>query len=343
MKRLEFLDGFRGVAIIIAIFYHAFTRWAAIVPYGDSYAGIFNFGQVGIHLFLLISGFVIVMSLETHSGFASFLYKRWLRLFPAMLIATVLIFITAKFFYERPRGIPELNSVVPGLLFIEPSWLKAITGIPFSSLEGSFWSLYVEMKFYIMFGLLFFFLGRTKAMIGLCTLFFISLLPLIIDSPIVNKVLETLSFRHFAWFAGGAFAYLYFTGKEKYHLLFCIAICCCEILRTYWNDVYVIIASFSALLLFLLPIYIERLRSIFSGKFLLFFGFISYPLYLIHENAMISLILKFNKYFGGQVPLFLLPLLAITILSIIAFFIAKYIEPLLKRGLNKFIPIGKHN
>lgn len=281
------------------------------------------------------------MSLETHSHFPSFLYKRWLRLFPAMLIASILIFITAGFFYERPRGIPQLSSVVPGLLFIEPSWLKAVTGIPFSSLEGSFWSLYVEMKFYMVFGLLFFLLGRTKAMICLCVLFLISLLPLLIDSITLSKVLETLSLRHFAWFAGGAFAYLNFTTKERYYLLLCLVICSCEILRTYWNDHYVMVASFSALLLFLLPIYFQQLRNIISAKLLLFFGFISYPLYLIHENAMISMILKFHKSFDGQIPLFLLPLMAIAILSVMAFIIAKYGEPFLKRGLAKIIPLGR--
>lgn len=337
MLRIKFLDGFRGLAIIIAILYHAFTRWASIVPYSDSYANVFNFGQVGIHLFLLISGFVILMSLEKHSNFLSFFNARWLRLFPAMLIATVLIFITAGFFFERPRGIPELSSVVPGLLFIEPSWLKAVTGIPFTSLEGSFWSLYVEMKFYIVFALMFFLLGRTKALIGLCTLFLISLLPLIIDSLTLSKILETLSLRYFAWFAGGAFAYIYFTQKQKYNLLLCIAICGCEILRTYWNDIYVTVASFSVLILFLLPIYFQKLQKLFSTKFLLFFGFISYPLYLIHENAMISMILKFNKIFGEQTPLFFLPLLAIALLCVIAFLIAKYAEPLFKKGLNKII------
>jgi peptidoglycan/LPS O-acetylase OafA/YrhL len=341
MKRIGFLDGLRGVAIIIAILYHAYTRWGAFVPYGNEYAYTFYFGQVGIHLFLLISGFVILMSLENSKDVFSFMYKRWLRLFPAMLVATILIFCTAHFFYERPKGIPALSAIVPGLLFIEPEWLKTVSGIPFNALEGSFWSLFVEVKFYVAFGILYFALGRTKAIAGICVLFFLSLLPLVINYPVLEKLLETLSLRQFAWFAGGAFAYLFFVHKQKRYLLLCFAVCSCELWRTFYADPYVIIASYCAITLFLLPVYFENFRAVLSSKFLLFFGFISYPLYLIHENAMIAMIIKFDRVFGGKIPHVILPLIAISVLSVIAYVIAKYLEPLVKNVLLRTVSLVK--
>ena len=46
-----------------------------------------------------------------------------------MLIATILVYSTTQFFKERPSGIPELNAIIPDLLFIEPSWIKTFLGI----------------------------------------------------------------------------------------------------------------------------------------------------------------------------------------------------------------------
>ena len=111
--------------------FHAYSRYPNIVPYGNQYMDIpiFKNGWLGVQLFFLISGFVIFMSLDRCQSSKQFLYKRWTRLFPAMLIATVLIFITSSFFYERPAGPPELVNLIPGLTFIEPSWWGKLLGM----------------------------------------------------------------------------------------------------------------------------------------------------------------------------------------------------------------------
>src|SRR3990172_280603 len=101
IKRIKYLDGFRGLAIILVILYHSFARWPEIVPYGDQFSNFFLFhsGWIGVQLFFLISGFVILMTLDKSIGFKNFITKRWLRLFPAILIATILIYFSASFFY----------------------------------------------------------------------------------------------------------------------------------------------------------------------------------------------------------------------------------------------------
>mgnify|MGYP003609638691 FL=1 len=130
-NRIQYLDGLRGVAIILVVLFHAFARWPNLTPYGDEYAGFFitQYGWVGVELFFIISGFVIFMTLEKSSNIMVFMYKRWLRLFPAMLIASVFIYITAPFFYERPAGQPTWLSLIPGLTFINPSIFKLILKI----------------------------------------------------------------------------------------------------------------------------------------------------------------------------------------------------------------------
>jgi len=57
-KRLDRLNGLRGVAIILVFPSHVFGGdFAWCLPYGDAYSGIFfvRFGWLGVHLFFLIS------------------------------------------------------------------------------------------------------------------------------------------------------------------------------------------------------------------------------------------------------------------------------------------------
>ena len=178
IKRIDFLDGFRGIAILLVILFHSYVRWPEIVPYGNTFSSIilFRYGYLGVQLFFLISGFVILMSLEKSKNFYSFIYKRWIRLFPVMLIATILIYFTSTLLFERPSGNPDIKSIIPGLIFIEPSWIKLITGYNINVIEGAFWSIFVEVKFYFIFGLLYFSFGKIKAIFGLIILYLICLI-----------------------------------------------------------------------------------------------------------------------------------------------------------------------
>lgn len=213
VMRIQFLDGLRGVAIVLVIFYHTFTRWSEYTPYGNRFADffLFQYGYLGVMLFFMISGFVILMSLEKTDRFMRFLYKRWLRLFPAMVIATILIYGTAHFLPERPWGIPIPVFTIPGLFFLDPSWVKVTTGIDVYPLEGSFWSLFVEWKFYLLFGFFYFTLGRINAILMITGFFLLSIIGDVLHNADIVLLSQLLSFYYFGWFAIGALMYLYFT------------------------------------------------------------------------------------------------------------------------------------
>jgi hypothetical protein len=57
----------------------------------------------------------------------------------------------------------------------------------------------------------------------------------------------------------------------------------------------------------------------------MFMGYIRYPLYLMHENMMIPFIIKF-KSLAPVYLLFDLPLFVITITSITAYIVTKFLE-----------------
>lgn len=342
--RIKFLDGFRGLAILLVIVYHAFSRWPGTVPYGVKYQGfpIFQYGWLGVQLFFLISGFVILMTLEKCSSIKEFLIRRWIRLFPGMLIATILVFATASFFYERPCGLINIKDIIPGLTFIEPSWWSRILGQNIQAIEGAFWSLFVEVKFYIIFGSLYFYLGRKRAIHGLIIMFLISILMMFVTHIstakfilYINRIVTELSFEYFGWFAVGTLIYLYFKNKNSNTLIYSIfigflSVCLTTISHGYSKSVFL---SASIILFIFISVFIfDSLKKIFENKFLIFIGFISYPLYLIHENSMISMIVKINRNFSF-IPSILLPVFPIIVLILISFVIAKYGEPLLKNRL----------
>ena len=332
-NRIQYMDGYRGLAILLVIAFHAYTRWPELVPYGDQYAyPFFKIGWVGVRLFFLISGFVILMTLERSTHFTQFMYRRWLRLFPAMLICSVLIFVTVGLFNARPSGIPTFSSLVPGLTFTEIELWRTLFGFPQHDLEGTFWSLYVEFKFYIFAALIYFWKGTRVLIASLVALFFLASLTSIITmhfpstySATIQQWLYISSFQHFGWFAAGASFYLYTKNKDFHWFLIAVGIALLSSAFVKDLDIKATLVATLMSALFAYSVINERIQSWLSNRLFLFFGFISYPMYLIHENSLISMIIQLDQAKFG-IPHFLLPILPIVLLSTVAFIIAKYLE-----------------
>ena len=349
MQRINYLDGHRGLAILLVIFYHAYSRWADIMPYQDSLADfpLFQFGFLGVQLFFLLSGYVILMTLEKCSTVKGFIYQRWLRLFPGMFICSMVIFFSSGFFVERPLGEPQISSMIPGLTFIEPYFLSKLTGINFQSLEGTFWSLYVEFKFYLIAALLYFIIGSKKLVVALFTCllswFILSLLTQYTDNILLtytHSVFHLLSFEYFGWFSAGAAFYL--ANKDDDNNWFIIgmfiSVISSIILAVQAESLVLFIAIMSLSLFFAISLKVRTLQKLLSHRFLLFMGFVSYPLYLLHENMMVSLILKLSPFVPIEVS-FVLPVIAISFISLLSYFIALYIEKPFKKLLKLFFSV----
>ena len=343
--RIEHLDGLRGLAILMVLSFHAFSRWPDLVPYGDQYSSIFQSGWLGVQLFFLISGFVILMSLEKCSSIGVFLFKRWVRLFPAMLVCSILVFATSVFLPERPSGKPELIYLLPGLTFIEPVWWSKLLGINVGELEGVFWSLYVEFKFYVIASVLYFSLGRNRLVFALLFLYLSDMLlkTLVTYSDngslsFINEIFTTLSFRYFGWFAAGSAFYVFHDTNNKnwFYLGVFISLISSVIVQGDLSMPSIVGAMLVSAVFFLSFVSI-KLQWILKSRVLCFFGLISYPLYLIHENAMISMIIQINHWIPA-LPGYVYPIIPIVILIGTAYLIVKYSEPYVKRTLLSILP-----
>ena len=343
-KRISSIDSLRGLAILLVLMFHTYARWTDYMPWATIHRELpfFKYGYLGVELFFLISGFVIYMTLERCNTFFEFIYKRWLRLFPAMFIGTILIYCTSSIFHERPAGIPKLLDTLPGILFIDPIILNKLLK-DVKSIEGVFWYLFVEVKFYFLFGIIYFTINtKGKAIYILLLIFllhfsYVAMLKFNIIKNIyyANAIISLLSLGSLGWFCAGAFLYKAHIEGRYLHKGISIAAALPSIMLIGWGQLDVILACASICLLFYLGIYCNIVACILNQKIFQGLGFISYPLYLIHENAMVSMSIKTHNYFndGG----ILTPLPGLAIIVAVSYFIAKHGEPMLRKILDQLV------
>jgi peptidoglycan/LPS O-acetylase OafA/YrhL len=348
--RIKYLDGLRGIAIMLVIFSHYWgLGWTEILPFGDKFGSIrvVRQGWAGVELFFLISGFVILITIERCKSVGQFLYRRWLRLFPAMLIATVLTLA----FNWTIQPVPQFaNSkwfdALPGLTFIPASFYHMAFDIQIDSLHRSFWSLYTEVSFYLLFGVSFFLLGWKRATLvialaGLIVLFGSQILAASGATGSVLRIIEPfnwLGIKFFLWFASGIlFAKARTLEDDRMFALACVVGFVAAILISpnalplSWDDSYAMIAM---LVLFAAAQKLALVQTLLQWKPLLFLGAISYPLYLIHETVGLGLIV-WTYRLAPQIPDVLLPIPTFVLMMALCYWITRMVEPRLKTWLEE--------
>jgi peptidoglycan/LPS O-acetylase OafA/YrhL len=152
--RIGFVDGLRGVAILLVLGYHYFHRWAArgYYPYGDMLADfpVFAYGHHGVDLFFAVSGFVIAMTLERTRGILEFGIKRMARLWPAMILCSTLTYAFLVwqpiFFPQSPKNFLSSWTFLSGTVV----WSRIFPGFNSGWIDGAYWSLFVEVRFYLL-------------------------------------------------------------------------------------------------------------------------------------------------------------------------------------------------
>lgn len=119
-------------------------------------------GTHGVVLFFFISGFCISMTSPKRKNFWDFWKARLIRLLPTLIAcaATVTVFkwIFRPVIHHRMTGLNEfvLTSVCIPTLDI-PCIIKnlLLEQHDYNFVDGSYWSLLVEFRFYFLFGLIF--------------------------------------------------------------------------------------------------------------------------------------------------------------------------------------------
>ncbi|MEV4326569.1 acyltransferase family protein [Microbispora rosea] len=150
-RRLVELDVLRFVAAFAVMSFHFM---AASKSLWDEYptklfepvARLTTLGILGVELFFLISGFVILMSVWGHTV-GEFAVSRVSRLYPAYWFAVLVIFIMYRF--SGVAGFdPKLED---GEYLLNLTMMQGAFGVGHAG--GVFWSLWVELRFYVLLAL----------------------------------------------------------------------------------------------------------------------------------------------------------------------------------------------
>lgn len=151
--RLRVLDGLRGLAILLVVWYHVWQISFLPAPF-PALEFIPATGFVGVDLFFFLSGFVIAYPfvLAQCEGRATpswrhFAYRRFIKIVPSYVLS---IAVVLAFGYTNFTSAGQaVRDLAVHLLFIH-NWFAAT----FGSINGVLWSLAVEVQFYVLFPLL---------------------------------------------------------------------------------------------------------------------------------------------------------------------------------------------
>ncbi|KRB01215.1 hypothetical protein ASD83_06760 [Devosia sp. Root685] len=152
-RRDQSIDMFRGIAILLVVLFHFTARlpaYALNITEGAPWPVFF--GWVGVYFFFIISGYCIFMTLERSATVGVFLARRISRIYPAFVAAVLILFVFGLVAYIP--SVPEAKFHV-----IPPNLLDVVMNLFFIGeigewVDGSFWSIAVEVKFYLLVALL---------------------------------------------------------------------------------------------------------------------------------------------------------------------------------------------
>jgi peptidoglycan/LPS O-acetylase OafA/YrhL len=152
-RRLGVLDGLRGIAVFLVLWYHVWeiswlpapVSWLQFVP---------ETGFVGVLLFFFLSGFVISYPfVRANEGqgrlpaWTHFAWRRFLKIVPSYVLSIVVAYAIG--YAQTQPGASALPDLATHLLFIH-TWFPAQYG----GINGVLWTLAVEVEFYCLFPLL---------------------------------------------------------------------------------------------------------------------------------------------------------------------------------------------
>lgn len=299
---IQVLRFFAAISVMMYHYSFMFYERAYIEKTIPSMWSFFQYGYLGVDLFFIISGFVIAMSAEGRS-FMDFSVSRFARLFPVFWAC---IIVTS--FYLFLYGSVTNDSITFNRFFSNLTMLPGFFGS--SYVDGSAWSLAIELRFYFLVALVLLF-GLYKQLDSIA--FFVSSL-LLVDIISMNFFPSLFNtsigglFSHngnnwAGYFCAGILFYsLYKKGwsyKAFFGILFSLGVTLYYAIKrapdlsfvyhTFFNPTVIVFYIVTFYLLFFAIIYkfFKKLPYSQNKKmqdFLLYCGVLTYPLYLLHQT-----------------------------------------------------------
>ncbi|REG61256.1 peptidoglycan/LPS O-acetylase OafA/YrhL [Paraburkholderia sp. BL6669N2] len=343
-KKLDFIDALRGFAAIYVLLYHfsLITNPMAVAP--RWLAPFTGLGGSGVTLFFVVSAFTLCLSMDARSRdeknpLSNYFLRRFFRIAPLFYFWIVAYCVRDKLVFDVSHPLGEIARSVFFVLNLFPGHEQ---GFVWAS-----WTLGVEMLFYLLFPIVFWYggnLGRAGALF-VCALLLRSgwhaALPLIVKDPAVAPIFYNFSLlHHLPTFVFGIVVYrtyrLLNMGKAKElglgHLL--IAIFGVVLISISYGlvdvgpiDGITVQAVIFGLLLLGLSVTAPKLLV---NRVTCFFGKISYSVYLSHATTLYFMSKVFASIYT-QVPYvtiayFLSLAAGVAVVALLSYLTYRYVE-----------------
>lgn len=337
--RVYQIDLFRFLAAMAVVCYHflyrGFKAGNMTLLRFDEIGSYFKYGYLGVDLFFIISGFVIAFSIK-HLSLPRFLKSRFQRLYPVYWLCLILTTVVTYYF-----GAPRYT-VTGGQFLANITMIQTLLG--FDHIDGAYWSLYVEMKFYLLIAL--FLMVNYVRKISLdsmvCMWLLISSLRFVIGGTSVYTALHHFFILDWSsYFIAGILFYRIFSRGPKtvYFLLlaYCLFLSVYTsvgrinwLQRTFHEEFssYVIGGTIIGFYMLMTLVALRKMESINNSK-MVKIGMLTYPLYLLHQHIGFVVFNHLYPYINKYVLVGTVTLLLIGI----AYMISDKIEPSVLRWI----------
>jgi peptidoglycan/LPS O-acetylase OafA/YrhL len=338
------IDGLRAIAIISVVVFHLFPE-------------IFPGGFIGVDIFFVVSGYLISLIIfkqlrDKNFSLTNFYKNRILRIFPALILILISSWVVA-WFTLLPEEFKQLGKhILGGTGFIANFMLWGESGYFDSAAEVKpllhLWSLGIEEQFYLFWPVFLIFFWKRKISIKntLCVLISLSFLlnAATIQRDPVGVFYSPLS-RCWELFLGALVAwtvlqenasYTIFLQKKRNQiamlgLILILSGFVCISTKSIFPGFWALLPVLGTCFLILASSRAWLNENFLSQRLLVWFGLISYPLYLWHWPLM-----AFTKIIQGEVQTFMR--ISILVLSIfLAWATYQFIEKPVRNGFNKSI------
>lgn len=267
------IDGLRAIAVLMVVAFHFLGRYPNDYT-GLSLAPIFTFGWLGVDLFFIISGYCIAMTASRTPDLASFWGRRFGRIYPAFAVGCMVSWALTSYFGLPEKEVSGLQAL-GNLLFLNAVFVPSVDGV--------YWSLIVELQFYMLYGLILCIDRRPFAiMMGLSVLFALAMGLQYADNPAISRIMKP---QYIILFLIGAALFFGHATEKRFYYIWAA----CGFAASFTTGYYDAVIPYAAATLGLgclvvasrkLPIF-DRLWPV---------GLVSYSWYLLHQNIGLLII-----------------------------------------------------
>jgi peptidoglycan/LPS O-acetylase OafA/YrhL len=272
--RLQGLDALRGVAalLVMALHYEMMPQFVPPAGFPPTMVLWTQYGLMGVELFFVISGFVILMTLERAGSVLRFAINRGARLYPAYWLSLLVAGIFARAMHETSVTYIGINATM----------LQEFLGVP--DIVVIYWTLSYELWFYASLALIAA-IGLLRRVDYLALAWFAMAIAMHLAGaePLgLGRILTMWQFGHL--FIAGMMVYLIASGRASTPAILALALSVGYSLIGRWDPwVQIPGAIYCAINgAFIAVVYLAAINRLPAPLWLARIGKFSYSLYLLH-------------------------------------------------------------